>query len=167
MPDAIAGMQKMMFRGLHDIIVTSSWYYAACPDQPEKILEQQVFLVRLLDAVTTGIPSPFDRDLAYTWECIALMNVKLGRSSEAVDAILQAAMYGERFDSLENMTYTVLPCFALLNSDFDRSLDYHPHGTGSLASLIAHIVKNAGPEREDYTKIREDSRLQELFRRYC
>ncbi len=165
--DAIAGMQKMMFRGIHDIIVTSSWYYAVYPDQPEKVLEHQKFLVRLLNAVTDGKPSPFERDLSYTWECIALMNVKLGRNDEAVDAILQAAEHGEKFDSLETMTYTILPCFALLDPDFDKSLDYHPHGTGSLASLIAHIVKNAGPEREDYVKIRENARLQELYRRYC
>lgn len=164
---AIAGMQKMMFRGVHNIIVTSSWYYAAYLNEPETVLEHQKFLLTLLEAFTGGKSSPFDRDLAYTCECIALMHTKLGHTDEAIDAFCRAVEYAERFDAIDQMTYTTLPALALLDPAFDASLDYYPHGQGSLGSLIAHIVAEAGPEREDYVKIRDDERVREITSRYC
>ena len=164
---AITGMQKMMLRSIHNIIVTSSWYYAAYPDQPEKVLEHQQFLVRLLEAFTCGMPSPFDRDLAYTWECITLMHTKLNRNDEAIDAFRRAVECAERFDGITEMTYTVLPALSMLDPVFDAEMDYYPHGHGSLASLIAHIVAEAGPEREEYAKIREDERVRKITSCYC
>ena len=158
--DAIEGMQKLTFRAVHDIIVMSSWYYTAYADDPAKVIAQNLFVVRLLEAVTGGEASPFDRDLCYTCECISYMYAKLGDTEKSVEYFRRAMNYAARFDGIETMTYTHLPPFSLLD---ETGLDFYPHGADSLAELTADIVKNAGEERREYVLIRNDKRVKEIF----
>lgn len=158
--DAIAGMQKLTFRAVHDIIVTSSWYYSAYADDPAKVIEQYLFVLRLLEAVTGGNASPFDRDLCYTCECIAYEYARLGDTENSAAYFCLAMDYAVRFDKIETMTYTHLPHFSLLD---ETDMDFYPHGSGSLASMTAAIVRNAGEERREYTLIREDERVKKLL----
>lgn len=158
--DAIAGMQNMMFRGIHDIIVTSSWYYTAYRNEPEKVIEQNLFVLRLLDAVTGGAASPFDRDLCYACECISYMYARLGDADSSVGYFRRAMEYAVRFDKAERMTYTPLPPFALLD---ETGLDFYPYGTGSLAKQTANIVTEAGEERREYALIRGDERVKAIL----
>ena len=158
--DAIEGMQKLTFRAVRDIIVMSSWYYTAYADDPAKVIAQNLFVVRLLEAVTGGEASPFDRDLCYTCECISYMYAKLGDAENSVEYFRRAMNYAARFDGIETMTYTHLPPFSLLD---ETGLDFYPHGAGSLAELTADIVKNAGEERREYVLIRNDKRVKEIF----
>ena len=160
---AIAGMQKMMFRGIHDILVTSSWYYAAYKDEPAKVIEQNLFVLRLLEAVTEGAASPFDRDLCYACECISYMYARLGDCDRSVDYFRHAVEYGTRFDQLEHMTYTHLPPFALLDEAFEAELDFYPHGAGSLAKQTANIVTDAGEERREYALLHGDERVKKII----
>ncbi len=160
---AIMGMQKLMFRAIHDIVTTSSWYYSAYADKPAKIIEQNRFVLRLLEAVTDGIPSPFDRDLCYTCECIAYQYARLGDVDSSIDYFRRAMDYAARFDSLETMTYTHLPAFAMLEEAFEAGLDFYPHGTGSLTKQTAAIVTECGEERREYTLICGDERVQAIL----
>ena len=160
---AIAGMQKMMFRAIHDIIITSSWYYVAFADDPAKIIEQNCLVLRLLEAVTAGVPSPFDRDLCYACECIAYQYAKLGDADSSVDYFRRAMEYAARFDRPEVMTYTYLPAFAMLDETFEAGLDFYPHGTGSLAKQTAAIVTECGEERREYILLRDDERVQAIL----
>ncbi len=158
--DAIAGMQKLTFRAVHDIVVTSSWYYTAYADDPAKVIAQNEFVLRLLDAVTGGAASPFDRDLCYACECISYMYAKLGDADNAVGYFRRAMEYAARFDGIEDMTYTHLPPFALLD---ETELDFYPHGAGSLAEMTAAIVTGAGEERREYVLIRDDDRVKAIL----
>jgi len=160
---AIAGMQKMMFRAIHDIICTSSWYYTAYADEPEKIIAQNQLILRLLEAVTDGVPSPFDRDLCYACECIAYMHAKLGDANSSVDYFRRAMDYAARFDGQDVMTYTHLPAFAMLEESFEAGLDFYPHGTGSLTEQTAAIVTECGEERREYALIRDEERVQAIL----
>lgn len=161
---AIAGMQKMLWKDIHDILVTSSWYYAAYPDDPAKVIEQNETCVRLLEAVTGGAASPFDRDLCYACECISFMYARLGDRERSVESFRRAMDYAVRFDGIEKMTYRTLPAFAMLDEAFDAALDYYPHGTGdfALARQTANIVTEAGEERREYALIRDDERVREI-----
>ncbi|MBQ9997202.1 MAG: helix-turn-helix transcriptional regulator, partial [Clostridia bacterium] len=164
---AIAGMQKLTFRAIHEIISTSSWYYTAYADTPEKIIEQNDFVLRLLEAVTDGHPSPFDRDLCYTCECIAYQYAKLGNADASADYFRRAMEYAARFDRLEVMTYTHLPAFAMLDETFESGLDFYPHGTGSLTKQTAAIVTECGEERREYVLLRSDERVQAILTEFC
>ena len=160
---AITGMQKLMFRAIHDIVVTSSWYYTAYADDPAKVIEQNLFVLRLLDAVTDGAVSPFDRDLCYTCECISYFYAKLGDRENSVGYFLRAMEYAVRFDSIGTMTYKTLPPFSLLD---ETAMDFYPHGSGSLAAGTAAIVRDAGEERREYTLIREDERVKDILGKF-
>lgn len=157
---AIAGMQNMLFRDLHDIIVTSGWYYTAYMDEPAKVIEQNLFVLRLLEAVTGGAASPFDRDLCYACECVSYMYARLGDRDNAVEYFRRAMDYAARFDKSERMTYTVLPQFAMLD---ETALDFYPYGTGSLAKQTANIVTEAGEERREYALLRGDERVMKII----
>ncbi len=161
--DAIAGMQKLTFRAVHDIVVTSSWYYTAYADDPAKVIAQNLFVLRLLEAVTGGEASPFDRDLCYACECISYMYAKLYDADNAVEYFRRAVEYAVRFDRIEKMTYTHLPPFRLLD---ETGLDFYPHGAGSLAELTANIVTETGEERREYTLIRDDERVKAILAKF-
>lgn len=158
--DAIAGMQKLTFRAIHDIVVTSSWYYTAYADAPAKVIEQNEFVLRLLEAVTGGEASPFDRDLCYTCECISYMYAKLGDTDNSVEYFRRAMDYAVRFDEIKKMTYTHLPPFSLLD---ETELDFYPHGADSLAKLMMNIVTEAGEERRKYAIIRDDEHVKAIL----
>lgn len=157
---AIAEMQKMTFRAIQDIIVTSCWYYNAYANDPEKVIEQNLFVLRLLDAVTCGEASPFDRDLCYACECISYMYARLSDKDNAIEYFSRAMKYAARFDGIETMTYTHLTPFFCLD---ETGLDFYPHGSGSLARMTASIVAEAGEERREYALIRDTESIREIL----
>ncbi len=158
--DAIAGMQKLAFRAFHDIVITSSWYYSAYAEEPRKVIDQNLFVIRLLEAVTGGEASPFDRDLCYACECISYMYAKRGDKDNAIEYFCRAMNHAARFDGIETMTYTHLPQFSMLD---ETGLDFYPHGSGSLAAMTAAIVAEAGEERREYALIRDDERIRKIL----
>ncbi len=160
---AIAGNQKLLYRAVHDIVVTSTWYYAAYIDEPEKVITQYNFLIRLLEAVTDGEASPFDRDLCYSCECISYMYAKLGERDSSVEYFRRAMEYAVRFDSAEVMTYRNLTPFFMLD---ESGFDFYPHGSGSLAHQTANIVRECGEERREYSLLRDDERVKKILADY-
>ena len=98
------------------------------------VIDQNLFVIRLLEAVTGGKASPFDRDLCYACECISYTYAKLGDTDNAVDYFRCALNHAARFDEIETMTYTHLPQFSMLD---ETGLDFYPHGSGSLAAMTA------------------------------
>ena len=158
--DAIAEIQKLTFRAIQDIIVTSNWYYIAYANDPEKVIAQNLFVLRLLDAVTGGEASPFDRDLCYACECISYMYAKISDKDNAIAYFSRAMKYAVRFDGIETMTYTHLSPFSCLD---ETGLDFYPHGSGSLAGMTANIVAEAGEERREYALIRDTESIRAIL----
>ncbi len=160
---AIAEMQKLLYRDVNDIVVTSSWYYVAYADDPSQVIRQNDFVIRLIEAVTDGEASPFDKDLCYACECISYMYAKLGERDKSVEYFRRAMEYAVRFDSAEVMTYRNLTPFFMLD---ESGLDFYPHGEGSLAHQTANIVRECGEERREYSLLRDDEGVKNILADY-